>query len=317
MISRITDNPQIQGILCVVCAWILIAFQDSMLKWLSDKYPLHEIVFFRSFIAMTLTLVIIYFEAGFKSIRTPFWRVHVMRGLLLVISNMTFFLALASMPLAEAVSIFFISPVLITALSALFLAEQVGYRRWIAVFLGLTGTIIMLRPGADMFRFISLLPLFAALTYSFMQILTRKIGLREKASTMAFFVQLCFICVSIIIGLIAGDGRFTDVDQHASMQFLLRAWIIPSRQDFILFILTGVLIACIGYLLAQAYRITTASTLAPFEYVNLPISLILGLVIWGDWPDRTSFIGIALIIFGGFIIIMRKPSTNKNKIPQN
>ena len=304
---RLSNNPQLQGIVFVIAAWILMPFQDALIKWLSDKYPLHEIIFIRSFIALILTLAFVFFEGSFDRLKTPLWRIHLLRGALLVISNMAFYIALAAMPLAEVMSIFFVAPVFITLLSVLLLKEQVGIKRWVAVLLGLLGTLIMLRPGSDVFNLVSLFPVLAALTYALMQILTRKVGLRDKASTMVFFVQISFLVFSLTIGLFAGDGRFVDDSQHVSMQFMLRAWVLPESGDIILFILIGVIVAAIAHLLVQAYRVTTASTLAPFEYINLPIALLLGLLIWGDWPDAYAFVGISLIVSGGLIIIWRMP----------
>ncbi len=304
---RLSANPQLQGIVFVIIAWILMPFQDALIKMFSDKYPLHEIVFIRSFTALILTLAIVYYGAGFASLITPLWRIHLLRGTLMVISNIAFYIALAAMPLAEVMSIFFVAPVFITLLSVYFLREQVGIRRWVAVFMGLTGTLIMLRPNSDVFNIVSLFPVLAAFTYALMQILTRKVGLKDQASTMVFFVQISFLVFSIGIGIIAGDGRFVDNSQHASMQFMLRAWVIPESNDVMIFILIGIIITAIAHLLVQAYRIASASLLAPFEYINLPVALLLGFLFWGDWPDIYAFVGISLIVSGGLIIIWRMP----------
>ena len=101
-----------------------------------------------------------------------------------------FFTALVTIPLAEATAIFFIAPLLITLLSVFLLGEKVGMRSWVAVFIGLLGVLIMFRPDLGVFNHAYMLPLAAALAYSLVQIMTRKMGEAEKASTMAFYIQL-------------------------------------------------------------------------------------------------------------------------------
>ena len=140
------------------------------------------------------------------------------RGLCIVVANVAFFMGLAAISLPEATAIFFIAPLFITALSVIFLGEQVGIKRWIAVTVGLMGVIIMLRPGTATFRYAALLPLFSAFAYACMQILTRKLGLKERASTLAFYIQLMFVVTSSAFGLVFGHGRYANPD-NPSMDF--------------------------------------------------------------------------------------------------
>ncbi|MDE0213338.1 MAG: DMT family transporter, partial [Deltaproteobacteria bacterium] len=135
------------GIACVLSAVTLFILQDATIKWLSGTYPLHEVILVRASSAVAVTLLAMRLEGGFRLWRTRRAGLILARSILLVVANSAFFLGLASMSIAEATSIFFIAPVLITALTALVLREPVGLRRWAAVCVGLAGVIVILRPG--------------------------------------------------------------------------------------------------------------------------------------------------------------------------
>ena len=136
--------PNIAGILCIVTAMTLFMTQDMAIKWLSGDYPLHEIILIRSAVAAIIILVILLpLEGGFTIVRTNKLTVHLLRGFGIVVANLAFYMGLAAMSLAEATSIFFVSPLLITMFSAVFLREHVGIRRWVAVVAGLLGVVII------------------------------------------------------------------------------------------------------------------------------------------------------------------------------
>jgi drug/metabolite transporter (DMT)-like permease len=221
---------------------------------------------------------------------------------------MTFFLGLAAMPLADAVAIFFISPLVITLFSVLFLGETVGPRRWMAIGVGFLGVLVMMRPGTASFQVASLLPLAAAFCYAGIHIITRRIGGTESAATMAFYIQIMFIVVGVGFGLIAGDGRFGD-QSDPSLAFLFRAWTWPLVADYPVFLIIGVGIAVAGYLISQAYRVAEVSYIAPFEYLALPISVVWGMIIFAEFPDGWDYFGMALILGSGLFTIWRGAQT--------
>lgn len=298
---------RVLGIFCVVGAGVAFTTNDMAIKWLSGDYPLHQIILVRSTIALLLTLTILVpLEGGYRKLLTRRWRLHLVRGGTVVVANMTFFLGLASLPLGEATAIFFIAPLLITALSALLLAETVGPRRWAAVMIGLTGVLVMLRPGSTAFQAAALLPLAAAFCYALLQIMTRKLGNTESASTMAAYIQVCFVVVSGTFGLVAGDGRFAGPGAGPQTEFLLRAWIWPSPSDTAVMLGLGALSATGGYLISQGYRLSEAGLVAPFEYCALPLAVFWSVLLWGDWPDAVAWIGIALICGAGLFVFYRE-----------
>ena len=310
MTAQVENNPG-RGIFFIILGMGCISINDMLIKQLSGDYPLHQMVFVRSAIGIGFSLVILQFEGGFRLLRTDRVWLHLLRGLCIVGANMAFFAALAVIPLADATALFFVAPLFITILSIPFLGERVGPRRLGAVLVGFVGVLIMLRPGVagsgpapD--RMILLLPILAAFAYACMQILTRRLAVASKASAMAVYLQGVFIVVSLLFWAVAGDGRFAQGVENESAIFLLRAWVWPARDDLVFFLILGLMSAVIGYSLSQAYRQADAATIAPFEYVALPLSILWGWLVFGHLPDFWVFSGIALIATAGIYVFARE-----------
>ncbi|WP_101065517.1 DMT family transporter [Roseovarius salinarum] len=304
------QNPA-TGIGFILLGMLAISVNDMLIKFLSGGYPLHQMVFTRSAIGIVFSLMIVQLEGGWRILRTRTPGLHLLRGLMVAIANMTFFAALAVLPLAEATAIFFVAPLMITLLSIPFLGEKVGPLRLGAVVVGFAGVVVMTRPwasGAERLApvYVYLLPVLAALTYAINQILTRKLGVNSKASAMAVYIQLVFILVSLGFWSVAGDGRFAEDIRNESLVFLLRAWTWPEGNDVWLFAALGLNSAIIGYALSAAYRSADAATVAPFEYVGLPLAVLWGWAIWGDLPDTVVSIGILLILGAGLFVFLRE-----------
>ena len=290
-------------------AVIFFAINDMMIKFLSGGYALHEVVLIRSTIGLVIICAVIApLTDGWSIVHTKKLRMHVMRGFCVVIANMTFFLGLAAMPLADAVAIFFISPLVITIFSVIFLGEHVGPRRWIAIFVGLLGVLLIVRPGTSAFQVASLLPMAAAVAYALIHILARRLGPTESAATMAFYIQVTFIAICILIGLTIGGGRFAD-QTHPSLVFLFRAWSWPLVSDFVYFAVIGVGVAFGGYFISQAYRVAEAGFVAPFEYLAMPLAVLFGYIVFDELPDAFTWVGIALIVGSGLFTVWRERKT--------
>lgn len=304
------DRPLV-AIAVLLLGMTAISVQDVLIKLLSGGYPLHQIVFARSAIAVCVTLVLVHVEGGFAILRTETPGLHILRGLLVVAANMTYFAALAVLPIAEATALFFVAPLLITVFAAFFLGETLGPRRLAAIAIGFAGVaMIALAEDAGAIgaapTVVYLLPIAAAVFYALMQVMTRRLGLSAKASALAVYIQLTFIVVSIAIGLMVGHGRFAEGVENESLVFLLRAWRLPEGNDWLLFAGIGALSAIIGYALSYAYKMADAGVVAPFEYVALPLAVVWGLLVWGELPSTVAMIGIALIMGAGVYVFVRE-----------
>jgi S-adenosylmethionine uptake transporter len=299
------------GIFFVLIGVFSISINDLLIKELSGSYPLHQIVFTRSGIGILFSLMIVQYEGGMGILRTTQPWMHALRGVLIVIANMTYFVALAVLPLADATALFFAAPLFITLLSIPILGEKVGPLRLTAVAIGFGGVVIMQRPWADtgdldVSRIVLLLPVLSALTYALNQLMTRKLGVTSKASAMAVYIQATFLLVSVLFFIVAGDGRFADGATNGSVIFLLRAWGWPADTDLWVFVGLVVNSAIIGYCLSQAYRLADAATIAPFEYVGLPLAVFWGFFVFGDLPVIEVWVGIALILGSGLFVFLRE-----------
>ncbi|WP_109467646.1 DMT family transporter [Albibacillus kandeliae] len=311
-ISQQTTSPRAAtGIAFMLAAMVAISINDMLIKHLSGDYPLHQIVFTRSAIGIIFSMMILQIEGGFRLLRTAHPVLHVLRGLLVVVSNMTYFVALAVMPLADAVALFFAAPLFITLLSIPILGEKVGPLRMGAVIVGFIGVIIMQRPwesSSDLgiSRFVMMLPVISALTYALLQLLTRKLGATSSASAMSIYIQAMFVLVSLGFLVIAGDGRFAEGSENQSVIFLLRAWVWPGEGDWWPLLGLGLNSAIVGYCLSQAYRLTDAATIAPYEYIGLPLAVFWGWFLWSDLPGPFVWAGMSLIIASGLFVFFRE-----------
>lgn len=304
-------SPQFIGAACAAIAVVFFSINDVVIKFLSGGYALHQVVIFRSLIGLLVIVAVIApLTDGRAVFRTNRLRLHLIRGLCVVVANMMFFLGLAAMELATAVAIFFVSPLVITVFSVIFLGETVGARRWTAIGVGLLGVVIILRPGTDAFQLASLFPLVAAVAYASLHMLTRKIGQTDSAATMAVYIQLTFIAVSGAIGLAVGGGQFAD-QTDPSLVFLLRAWTMPLMSDLWLFVLLGAGVALGGYLISQAYRVAEAGYVAPFEYLAMPLSILWGYLVFAEVPDALTLLGASLIIGSGLFTLWRETRTGQ------
>lgn len=294
------------GMGCAVAASAAFSVNDAAIKFLSGDYALHQVILTRSLIGMAFVLTLLLpFHGGLRALKTAQPGKHALRGLCVVTSNICYFMGLAALTLADTVTIFFVAPLMVTALSVPLLGERVGPRRWAAILVGLAGVAVMMRPGQGSFTWAFVLPVLSALAYAMMHIMTRRMGGRENAVTMTFYVQLSFVLFSVAMGLMLGDGRHAG-SSDPSLAFLTRPWLWPPAADWAVMAATGLGSAIGGVLIAQAYRLCEASLAAPFEYVAIPFAIFWGATVFGTWPDHTALFGIALICGAGIYTAWRE-----------
>jgi drug/metabolite transporter (DMT)-like permease len=294
------------SITCALGGSLAFSINDITVKSFSATLPLHEVVLFRALVALIVTVAVFAPDMSLSGVfRTRRLSAHLFRGFCVVVSNLAYFAALAALPLAETSAIFFIAPLLITALSAILLREHVGPWRWAALGIGMIGVLLIVKPGTAAFQWAVLLPAVAALAYAGMHTMTRKMGLGESAATMAVYIQLNFIAVCLAMGLAFGGGQWAGMG-HPSLEFIFRAWSWPGLRDLVLFLLAGACSAAGGYLMSQAYRSSAAGLVAPFEYSALVLAVFWGFALWGEVPGYMSTAGILMILSSGVFVAVRE-----------
>lgn len=299
------------GIFLAIGGAFVLSLNDLAIKALSDAYALHQIILLRAITGMTIVLAVIWYSGtGFAQLRTRRRGAHLFRVSIVMVSNVTYFVGLSLMPLADAVATAFIAPVLVTLMSALILRESVGIRRWAAVVVGLLGVVVMTRPGEGVLQPAAILVLISATCYAGSHIMTRRLRDSESAMTLNFFTQTGFIIVSLSMGAAFGDGRFAQAP-GSTWEFLFRPWIVPPITDWWAFAATGIAVGVGGLMMSQAYRTTEAALVAPFEYVGMPLAIFWGFAVFGTLPDRTAWLGIALICGAGLYTLWRETVRKK------
>lgn len=301
------------GIFCIIAGMFCISLNDMLIKTLAADYALHQLMLMRSVIALCFSAALLRAEGGFALLHTGRWFLHGLRAVFVLIANSAFFLAIVMMPLATATALYFVAPLFVTLLSIPILGEDVGPRRFAAIFVGFVGVLIIMAPQLGTqdhaLGWVAVLPVIAAAFYASMSVLTRVLGQGTKASALAIHIQLSFVLFSTLVYVFAGNGQFYDPEAHASLQFLFRPWVWPAGADVWPIVGLGVLSGGIGYLMSQAYRLSSASVVAPFEYVLLIFSLFWGWTIFSEWPQPMVLLGAAIVIASGFYIFLREGGT--------
>ena len=301
-----------RGIFFALGGSAFLSINDLVVKFLSGDYALHQVILARAGIGLLFLIGLMYFSGtGFRQLMTRRPRDHLIRVSIVMVSNVTYFLGLAAMPLADAVATAFISPILVTLLSVVLLGETVGPRRWAAVAAGMLGVIVMLRPGDGVIQPAAILVLISALCYALSHMMTRHMRDTESAMALGFYVQIGFLIVSTSMGLWVGDGHLAG-SSDPSIAFLFREWVWPDMADWPYFLANGLAVAIGGLMTTQAYRLCEAGLIAPFEYAGMPLAIFWGVVVFGSWPDSTAWLGIALICGAGLYTFWRETIRRKD-----
>ena len=296
-------RSNLHAILCLCGGIAVFSVQDLILKLLSDRYPLSEAMVLRSVTAVPFMLTITWwFDGGLGSLVSRSWGALLARGILNFLAYTAYYLALAALPMATTVALYFTAPLIIVILSVVMLKEQVSLARWMAVALGFGGVLIMVRPGGALFDWAALLPIFCGFAYALSMILARTMGTRDTAAAMAFWGNTAFLLCGLVLTAIYGDGSHAQAF-HPSLAFLTRGWAIPTPTDAALMCACGGIAAVGLMLLTQAYRIGQASVVAPFEFTFAFWGILWGWLFWAQWPDRLGWLGIAVIIVAGVYVL--------------
>lgn len=291
-------EAHVKGMAIMVLSVLLLPLMDAIGKWLAmvDNMPPATVTFMRFFIQCWLMFFILLIVGGFAAMRTQYLAGNLIRGALMGFGGLCFFTAVKYMPLADAMAVFFAEPLILTLFSAIFLKEKVGWRRFSAVGIGLIGTMIVIQPSFEIFGAVSLLPLATAVTFAIYLILNRKYGAKESPLVMQFYAGVggwMFAGVAMIFGTAAGLGDLSFGLPH-------------GIQPWLLLLLLGTIGTVSHLMVVQAFKLAPASMLAPFQYLEIVNAVLVGLIVFGDFPTPSKWCGIAIIVGSGFYVFMRE-----------
>jgi len=274
-----------------VLATISYAVVDTLSKYQAREYPVGMIVWARYAVPLVVLLLVFLPRRGRSMLRTAFPLIQLVRGVLLTAGTLFIVLAYRVMPIAEAQAISFIHPVLLTLLAVVFLGEKVSRLGWAAVLLGFIGVLIIVRPGGGLFTPAALLPLGLALCFSFYQMFTRVIATKESSINSLF----CVLLVGSVVMSLA----------------LPFVWVDPTAKGVFFFALIGLSSGIGHFSTIKALEYAPASLLAPFAYVQLLWVSILGVLVFGDFPDGITILGMAIVVAGGLLVVTSRRATSK------
>jgi len=276
----------IKGIGCMVLSLFTFTVSDAVTKWLTQTYPIGQLIFVRSFFIILPVLMVVAYRNEWRSLRTVNRRMQFLRAFLVVLSTVLIVTSLKLLPLADYVAFLHAAPLVITALARPLLGEHVGWHRWAAVIVGFVGILIMTRPAPGVFQVAALVPIAAACSTALRDVVTRRMS--ETETTNAMMVWPVF-------GLVL-----------AAAPFAPDGWITPSASDFALMALSGFLVGISHYLLIEAYRFAEVAIVAPFKYSSLVWAVLLGYLVWGHLPDAWITTGAIIVITSGLYILHRE-----------
>jgi drug/metabolite transporter (DMT)-like permease len=303
LIERFATPAYALGLLGLAMA--LIPLNDALVKILSDHISLGQVVAVRAVLSLAVVAVA---SDGVRAMiglsARVFWQ-FVGRAMCLVVAMLLFFVSLGTLPLANVIAIFFVSPMIITLLSVPFLGETIGVHRLASVSAGMAGVIIIIEPGGSDFQPESLLVVGAAVSYALFQIWTRRLKAEGSLSAMVTVQHLSYFVVGALMTL--GNALWPVAPTgNATLDFLARGPVIMSMTDWLFITICCVTVLFLSVASSNAYRSVEASVIAPFEYTAIPFGAFWGVVIWGEWPTTNAWIGMALILFGGIYTLYRE-----------
>ena len=281
------ERRRLQAIGLMLLAVLLFALMDTVLKTLSPHYSPYQVAALRGLSSLPLVLAWALWSGGWRPLVRVRWSLHVLRGVLGVLMMATFIYALRSLPLSTTYSIFFVAPLMITALSVPLLGERVGPRRWTAIGIGLVGVLVVLRPtGEGVLTVAGVAVLVAAFAYAVSAITVR---LLAKTDTVQAMMVWLLALMAIGAGALA-----------------IPHWKPIDPSHWWLIAVLGFVGALGQYAITLAFKWGEASLIAPLEYTALVWGVILDLAIWGVLPDSVTWVGAAIIIASGLYLLKRE-----------
>lgn len=277
----------------MIAAMLMLPGIDAIAKWLSGSVSSGQVTWSRFFFQIILMSPLLLKTRGHWF--TPALALHAARGSLIAFATLFFFSGLAYLPLADAIAIFFIEPLLVTLLSALFFKETIHWRRISAISIVFVGALIIIRPTFSEVGFAALYPVAAAFCFSFYIVLTRKLVRHEDPIRLQFFAGI-FGCLVMSIALSYGTAQ--------GVAILTAAW--PTTDHWLLLGALGLIATVCHLLVVYAYRLASIGILAPFQYVEIIGATILGLIIFDEFPDTVTWLGVVIIVGSGMYVFHRE-----------
>ena len=284
--------PSLRGILCMLGGALSLTINDAMAKYLTQSYPVGQVMALRGLSIIMLLIAFLFFMNNLKALKIFSWKGHLFRAGAMTGSTFLFITGLSLLPITDAIAIAFVAPILTTILGVIILREAVSWKRWVAIFVGFFGVIIILQPTSDAFKIAAIAPMGAAAFGAARDVITRAISGSENSLSILF--------TSMFMITIAGFLTYP------------LGWSAVKPSHIWIFITSSLLVGLAQYLMIEAFRLGEVALISPFKYSSLLWATLIGLVIWDDLPSKNVVLGALILILSG-IYLLRNEVTNGGK----
>ena len=281
-----------KAIILNASAWMIVPVMDAFAKYLSSSMDVLQITWARYFftVVFTLSLMLIFYRHSLVWTKEP--ALQLIRGLIFVFSTYLFFYAISEISLPKALTLAFVAPICVTALSPFFLNEKVGVKRWTAVSLGFIGTLIVIRPGFIELNLATMAALGNGICYGFYLIITRKLSTSDNP---LLTLLLSGLIGTIIISL-----------------FMPLVWVNPTSNQWVLMALIGLIASVAHLFLILSLKYADASKLAPLGYTEIITNILISYYFFHELPDNWTYLGLFIIVLSGLYISRREYLLNRS-----
>ena len=271
---------------------LALTINDGMAKYLTETYLVGQIMALRGTFILCL-LIFLFISARKKlNLKIYSWRNNFYRAAAMTGSTFCFITGLSYLPIADAIAIAFAAPLLTTLLAVSCLGERVGLHRWLAIFFGFIGVIIIVQPTDDAFKVAALAPLGAAFFGAIRDVITRKIASSESSFTI--------LLTSMFLITLAGYLTFP------------LGWSEFQVEHIWLFLCSSILVGVAQYLMIEAFRLGEVGLISPFKYSSLLWAVVIGFIVWGDIPGYFVLVGATILIISGVYLLRGEKNLKKD-----
>ena len=280
-----------KAIILSASAWMILPVMDAFAKFLSSSLDVLQITWGRFFFTaiFTFLLMIIFYRKSLIWTNKPL--LQIIRGLFLVFSTYLFFYSISVISLPKALTLAFVAPLFVTALSPFFLKEKVGIRRWTAVFIGFIGTLIVIRPGFLEYNLATFAALGTGFCYGFYLIITRKLSTSDNPLLTLLFTGMVGV---IILSF-----------------FMPSVWINPTPNQWYLMAIIGLIASVAHFFIILSLKYADASKLAPLGYTEIITNVIISYYFFNELPDNWTYLGLFIIVLSGIYVSRREYNLSK------
>ena len=284
-------SARLAGIGLMALSVFMFSFGDALGKFIVATYSVGQLLLLRGAAALIVLSPSIW-RSRREFRRLPRPRLQLLRAILSTLEVAAFFLATVYLPLADVITYYLAAPIFVTALSAIVLREQVGWRRWSAVLIGFCGVLIALRPSAQTFSWPAMIALAGSMTFAVLMLITRSL----RATPDIVLASTQFMGTFAFGAVLAPFG-----------------WIAPAAGSLVFFVAAGCVSVCALLCVNRSLKLAPASVVVPYQYSMIIWAVMFGYAAFGDTPSIATIAGAAIIIGAGFYIFLRERDLGRDE----